>query len=132
MLQNTQTLAEGLQEESREHRETLWVHAEADRVRHPGRGHHDGAPPQQQEAAGETHQGGRDRDLREAGAEEQEGLGVAVPGLPLRPLHLQQRGHPRHPGADLQVSPERAQLPDPDPDQAGQARPGDRARRRRG
>ena len=104
------------QEKSGVYRETFRVHAEADRLRHPGRGHHHGVAAQQPEAAGKAHQGGRDRDLREAGAEEHEELGLQVPGLPLGPLHLQQRGHPGHPGAHLQERPESGKLGHPDQD----------------
>ena len=39
------------------HCQALWVHAEADRLRHIGRGHDHGLAAQQPEAVGETHQG---------------------------------------------------------------------------
>ena len=46
--------------------------------------------------------GGRDRDFRAPRAEEHEELGLDLPRLPLRSLHLEQRRHPGHAGAHLQ------------------------------
>ena len=88
------------------HSETFRVHAEADRLRHIGRGHDHGAAAQQPQAAGEAHHGRRDRNLRRTGAQEHEELGVALPRLPLRSLPVQQSGHSCYAGAHLQERPQ--------------------------
>jgi len=70
------------------HRQALRLHAEADRLRHLGRGHDHGLAAQQPQAVGEAHQGRRDRDLRPARPEKHEKLGLEISRLSLRLVHL--------------------------------------------
>ena len=60
------------------HCQALRIHAEANRIRHPSRGHHHGPPSQQPEVVGETHQGGGNRDFCQTCPEEHAKLGLEV------------------------------------------------------
>ena len=101
MLPHPPTISARLPKKSGIHRQAFRVHAEADRLRYPRRGHDNGAAAQQSKAPGEAHHRCGDRDVRRLGTKEHAQLGVAVPGLSLRSLHLEQEGDSRHSGIDL-------------------------------